>query len=821
MTKLTSLLTTRSRRALLMGAAAIVPLQAAGATSPEADGDRDRLASVTVLTGNALSDSYINDLRDLAIITPGLTVTGTSSGAFVTPRVRGIGTAGENAGLEPSVGLFIDGVPRPRAAAGFGDFVGVERIEVLRGPQGTLFGASTPAGAINVITRRPTHDDKITAEATAGDFGALGAAVSFNAGLSEMVAARLDFATRRRDGFLDIVTGAGPRTDTEDTDQNAYALRGQLLYTPNANFDVNLSIDFSNRDENCCAAVTLLRGVTAPFLDMVTPAPGDTGIAPVADPFARRAWSNRSTQSTLDDLGGDIRMAWKGDWLGGAKLTSITSLRQWKSIAGADLDYSTADLFYREPTESDGLLRTETFTQQFRLEGSTSRFDWQVGVAYLQEDLDRNEAYRIGAGYEPFLSLAILQRINPALATSPTAPLFLSQASGRPYGSVFPALSASDQYRQETSRTSFFTDNTWHATKDLDLSFGLRLTLEDKELTSSYANPTGASGCSAMLASPAQVVAALVARGLTVAQASAAAPQVVGFACQPWTNSRHNGRLTAQSIDDTEWSGTLKAAYRFDEHVLAYISASRDYKPAGFNMDRVQSSTGLPGGANGTIPVDDTSFGAEAVESYELGVQSSWMDGALRFDATLFHQQFSDYQFSDFNGVSTRVLSIPDVTSTGVDANLVWSRDGLFVQAGLTYAETTYGDDVLPDATLGLLPGNQLGFAPKWTVNGAVGYEWSVNDHLKLRADIGARFVSDHNTGYDLDPAKAQDAYTLVNARLALAQSEDAWSIELWGRNLTDEDYLEQSFDTPLQIGTINAFLGAPRTLGVTLRLDY
>jgi iron complex outermembrane receptor protein len=560
--------------------------------------------------------------------------------------------------------------------------------------------------------------------------------------------------------------------------------------------------------------------VTAPFIDALSPAPGDTGTASVADPFARQAWSNRSTQSTVDDLGGDIRMNWKGDWLGGAKLTSITSLRKWESIAGADLDYTTADLFYREPTESDGLLRTETFTQEFRLEGSTSQFDWQVGVAYLQEDLDRNEAYRTGSAYEAFLSLAILQRINPLLASSPTAPLFLSQASGRPFGTVFPVLTASDQYQQETSRTSLFTNNTWHVTEALDLSFGVRLTLEDKDLTSSYANP-GPSGCSSMLTNPAQVVAALVARGLSVAQASAAAPQVIGFACQPWTNTQHNGRLTVQSTDDTEWSGTLKAAYQFDEHVMAYISASRDYKPAGFNMDRVQSNTGLPSGTNGNNPVDDTSFGAESVESYELGVRTNWMDGALRFDATLFHQRISDYQFSDFNGVSTRVLSIPDVTSTGVDASLVWSRDGLSVQAGLTYADTTYGDDVLPDATLGLLPGSQLSFAPKWTINGAIGYTWSVGDHLKLQADVGARFVSDHNTGYDLAPAKAQDAYTLINARLALAQSEGAWSIELWGQNLTDEDYLEQSFDTPLQIDAVNAFLGAPRTLGVTLRLEY
>ena len=804
-----------------MGVAAFIPLPVASAAAPDKDGSKDVPIAVTVLTQEALSTSYISDLRELAILTPGLIVTGTTSDSFVTPRLRGIGTSGENAGLEPSVGLFIDGIPRPRAGGGFGDLIGVERIEVLKGPQGALFGASSPAGVINVITKRPTHENHISAEVTAGDLGALGAAASFNAGISDLVAFRLDLATRQRDGFLDVLVGAGPRAETEDTNQSAYALRGQLLYAPNSNFDINLSVDFSNRDEDCCAAVTLVRGITAPLIDALTPQAGDSGVAPIADPFARVAWSNRSTERTIDDLGGDIHMNWKGDWLGGATLTSMTSLRRWEAIAGADLDYSTADIFYREPTEADGLLGNDTFTQEFKLAGSSGDFDWQFGVSYLQEEIDRNEAYRIGNAYESFLAITILQRINPALAASPTAPLFLSQASGRPFGSVFPSHAASDQYRQETSRTSFFTNNTWHVTDALDLSFGLRITLEDKDLTSSYSNPGGAAGCAAMLANPAQVVAALVARGLTVAQASAAAPQVIGSACQPWTNSQQDGRLTAQSLDDEEWSGSVKAAYRFDEHVLAYISASRDYKPAGFNMDRVQSNNGLPSGTAGIVPVDDTSFAAEATEGYELGVRTNWMDGALRLNATLFHQRITDYQFSNFNGVSARVVSIPDVTSTGLDADLVWTSGGLTLQAGFTYADTAYGDETLTDAALSLLPGSQLSFAPKWIVNGAIGYEWSVSDYLKLRADVGASFVSDHNTGYDLNPLKAQDAYTILNARLALAESEDAWSVELWGRNLTDEDYVEQAFDAPLQTGSINAFLGAPRTLGVTLRVDY
>lgn len=823
----------RFAQSLLLGISAFALHPVALALSPAAATPEGPVAEAMNVSGSdaaALQDApvtvkvdaedaaTVNDLKDLADLVPGMLVTNGMNDTLVTTRLRGIGTAGYNAGLEPSVAVLIDGIPRPRAGAGFGDFIGLDRIDVYKGPQGAIFGRNSSAGAINVVTLGPVYETDIKADVTAGDFGALGAAASFSAGISDTVAFRLDLATRQRDGFIDVLTGAGPRAEDEDNDQSAYAFRGQLLFEPSKSIDINLSFDFSNRDENCCAAVTVVRGVSAATIDALAP---DSGVAPVADPFARVAWSNRSTAQTVDDMGGDLRIAWTGDWLGGATLTSATSLRRWEAIAGADLDFSTADLFYREPTGDDDLTRTDTFTQEFRLDGSTDALDWQIGVSYLREDLDRNEAYRIGAAYEPFLSVETLRRINPALAASPTAPLFLSQASGRPFGTVFAGHSADDQYRQETTSLSLFTNNVWHVTDALDLTLGLRYSFDEKTLQSDYSNPNGGLGCSAMLLNPAQVVAALVARGLTVAQASAAAPQVVGTACLPWTNSRHNGRSTTQSIDSGEWAGTLKASFRFDEHILAYLSASRDYKPAGFNLDRVQSNNGLPSGTGGIVAVDDTSFEAETTEAYEFGVRTNWFDGALHVNAALFHHRVSDFQFNNFTGVSSVVRSIPEVTSTGFDADLVWKKDGLVLEGGFTFAETTYGDDALADPQLALLPGRQLSFAPRWTVTGGIGYEWDIGSNLTALVHVGAKFTSDYNAGTDLNPLKVQESYTLIDARIALAEGEGAWAIELWGQNLTDEDYLLTAFDAPLQDGSINAFLGAPRTLGLTLRVDY
>jgi outer membrane receptor protein involved in Fe transport len=773
---------------------------------------------VTALSEQALEDNGVRDIKDLQTLVPGLTVTSTQSEAQTTARIRGIGTVGDNAGLESSVGVVIDGVYRPRNGVGFGDLGELERIEVLKGPQGTLFGKNTSAGVINVITKRPTYSQAAEAEITVGNYGAFGVSGMYNDSFNDRAAFRVYAAKRKRDGFMDVNVGGGPRQEREDQNQNFHTIRGQLLLEPSENLDITLSADYTNRDEDCCTAVTIVRGPTAAIIDALAT---DTGVAPVADPFARRAWSNRSTAQSILDKGVSGQIDWQTPWFGGATLTSITAQREWESTNGLDFDFSSADLFYRAPEKSDNFTAFDTFSQEIRLAGSTDRFDWMVGGFYADENLRRHEAYRVNPAYESYLSIALLSQINPALATSPTAPLFLSQASGRPFGTVFTGLSANDRYEQNSKSFAVFTNNTWHATEALDLTLGLRYTREEKELDSRYTNPNGGLGCGAMLANPAQVVAALVARGLTVAQASAAAPTVVGFSCLPWTNVRHNGRATNQERDEKEWSGTFKAAYRFNDHVMAYISAARGYKAGGFNLDRVQSNNGLSSGTSGLVPVNDTSFDAEFVDSYELGTKTTWMGGNLLLNATLFHQEYTDFQLNSFLGTSFVVRSIPKVTSQGVDAELLFQKNGWMVQTGLTYADTQYGDDLLPDADLRLLPGNRPSFAPEWSATTSVGYDWDIGERMKARANIGAKYMSDYNTGSDLDPPKLQDSYTLVNARFSIGAIDDRWSVDLWSQNLTDQEYFQVAIDSPLQPGSFSAFLGAPRTYGVTFRVKY
>jgi len=800
---------------------------------------------VNVLGEQLLQDTGVRDIKDLQVLVPGLTVTSTQSAAQTTARIRGIGTVGDNAGLESSVGVVIDGVYRPRNSVGFTDLGELERIEVLKGPQGTVFGKNTSAGVINVVTRKPSYTQSAEGEVTVGNHGALGVSGAYNDALGENSAMRIYAAKRKRDGVDEVRTGAGPRQETRDGDQNFHTLRGQLLWEPSDNVEVNLAADYASREENCCVTVTTHRGPTAAIINALTP--GGEGVIGAPDLERRLAYANRSTEQDIKDKGVQAEVNWTTPWAGDAVLTSITAWRDWQAINGLDFDYSAADVLYRAPDEDESLTKFTTFSQELRLTGSSERIDWMVGLFYSDEDLDRNESYRFGPAYEPYLSSLVGSQVLAGVAAQ-LAPLglsvnqagpatFLSQVSGRPFGSNYTGLAALDRHEQNARSTAIFTNNTWHATDALDVTVGLRYTHEKKELRSAYTNPNGSVACAATLANPAARVGGALAQrinGFSTLPAPlqqqllgglvpAVAPSIAGYMCLPWANIAHHGRNVDQSRTEKEWSGTLKLAYNWSDDVMTYLSAARGYKAGGFNLDRVQSSDGLSSGTQGITPVDDTSFPGEFVDSYELGAKTTWADGNLLFNVALFHQTYEDFQLNSFLGTSFVVRSIPEVVSRGVDAELMWQTGlrGLSFQGGFTYAETEYGDDLLPDADLALLPGNQMSFAPKWSGNASVTYGWDIGGSLQGRFNVGAKYMSDYNTGSDLDPQKAQDSFTLVNARLGFGARDQRWMLEFWGQNLTDETYKQVGIDAPIQAGSWNAFLGAPRLYGVTLRVRY
>jgi iron complex outermembrane recepter protein len=780
--------------------------------------------TMSVLNKELLQDSGVHDIKDLQNLVSGVSVTSTGSETTTTARIRGVGTVGDNPGLESSVGVVIDGVSRPRDGVGFEDLGEIDRIEVLKGPQGTLFGKNTSAGIINVVTAAPSFKQSESAELTAGNYDAFGFAASYNNAINDKAAFRVYVADRQHDGFLDVNTGVGPRKDDHDNDQDFRSVRGQLLWRPSDALDVRFIADYSKRDEDCCAGVTLFNGPAAPIVNALA---GGNGVIPIADPSQRLAYSNRGTGQNIKNEGISAEANWQTGWFGGATLTSITAMRNWSQLGGADIDFSGADIWYRQKGLDDNSVQFRTFSQELRLTGTADRVEWMVGAYFDHEDLTRHDAITLGPAYEPYLSIALLNNIAgnfPAgVVKTAGAATFLSEAAGRDFGTTFIGDGTNDRYNQHAHSGALFTNDTLHATDKLDLTLGVRYTSANKDADSFYTNPNGGLGCAAALAHPNQVGAALATRGVPAAYLAAIVPTVIGYMCLPWSNNLQNGRVTHQSLDEDEWSGTAKASYRWTDTLMTYVSGSRGYKAGGFNLDRVQSATGLSSAAAGITPVDDTSFPGEFVNSFELGAKTTWLDGNLLLNVAAFHEKYTDFQLNSFLGTSYVVRSIPQLTTKGIDADILWQTPitGLKLQGGVTHINANYGDDVLPDAELHLLPGATPSFAPNWQTSASLSYDWDISSNIVGRFNIGAHYTSSYNTGSDLNPLKEQDAYTLLNARIGIGSRDHMWRLEFWGQNLTNKTYTQVAFDAPLQTGSINSFLGAPRTYGVTLRLSH
>jgi iron complex outermembrane receptor protein len=759
---------------------------------------------VTSVNAQQLQDAGVRDIKDLTIVAPGLTVTSTASSAVTTARIRGIGTVGDNPGLESSVGIVIDGVYRPRNGVAFSDLGETERIEVLKGPQGTLFGKNTTAGVINIITKRPSFELGATSEAQFTNFNGFGGSISLTGPIiDDKVAARVYFAARERDGYYKTL---GPNNN----DQDFYTGRAQILLTPTEGFDVNVSMDYTKRDERCCGAVQIFNGATQAIITAL--APGGIAIPPDPDEF--RDYSNRSFLKTVKDEGWAVEANWRTPWLGGAKLTSITAMRQWSQTGGSDVDWTAADILYAptlRESANPASTKFQTFTQEVRLAGATERLDWLVGAFYSREDLGLHvRTVTYGTQYEQYVN----GLFGGALS---------SVFTGRPLGTTFVAGQGQDDlYNQREEGFSLFTNNSFRVTDALELTVGLRYTWEDKDLKTFWSNTDAGVGCATALARAAAAGGPIPASGALVRPGGLLGSFPYQVLCAA-SNSPRFGQIrnNDQSLSEQKLSGTAKLAYRFSPEVMAYASYARGYKAGGFNLDRiattVQTVPGRP-----TEPVLDTSFGPETVDSYELGVKNTLFNRKVLLNLTGFYQKYNDFQLNAFNGLVFSVASVPKVISKGVDLDFAWYTpvEGLTLNGGVTYAETYYPKNN-PIFLGGNLPGARLSLAPLWSGALGVTYEHNLSEDLVGRIAVNAKSVSSFNTGSDLDPVKNQPGFTVVNARVGLASADKRWAIEAFAQNLFDDVYYQVGFNAVLQPGSYDAFLGQPRTYGVALRFTY
>jgi iron complex outermembrane receptor protein len=783
--------------------------------------------SVVAISASQIKDAGITDIRNLAILTPGLTVTSEGNEAITTARIRGIGTVGDNPGLESSVGVNIDGVYRPRNGVAFGDLGEIEQIEVLYGPQGELFGKNNDAGVINITTKRPSSTFGAMAEVTGGNFNDREFRTSVTGPLSDIMAGRLFIGYEQNSGFLQVVNGVGPSEQNNTNDRKSYNMRGQLLITPSDNLDILFIADYAKRNESCCSAVVQYPGpfqalvnvfASTPALGGKTGALGDSPL--IGQPGVTRlpssyvAYDNQIITQHVRDMGISGELNWN---LGFGKLTSITAWRDNTVSGGNDVDYTGIDLLSFPDNGNANSTDFKQFSEELRLAGKVDALNWLVGGFFSNEILSTRSLGALGDQFETYISAVASASIG-----QPFNPLLVSQLTGNPPGATFFGTGYNDGYQQTARSFALFTNETYNITQGLDLTVGLRGTEEKKTAMASYNSIGGGPGCAALLRSP-----ALFAPPLNGTNAQAF---LLGYGCFTGLDPEFTGKGFDQSNTENNLSGTVKLSYRFNEAAMVYASAANGYKAGGFNLSRV---TAAPSVADpiGLAPNTDTHFPRETVESGEVGIKTTLFDKTLRLNAAFFYQKYTDFQLNTFTGIQFVVTSLDKVVSKGVDVDFAWATplSGLTIAGGVTQDLTNIDNfgNALPDFCGG--PGNgcthrdnnRLSFAPLWSGTLSASYLLPVSGTLGIRTSVEEKYNSSYNTGSDLDPRKIQEGFGLLNARIGFGALNESWSVEAWGANLADKYYYAVAFDSPFQFNTISSYLGAPRTFGLTARVKF
>ena len=742
--------------------------------------------AVTAVGAESMKNSGATDIRQLNQLAPSLLVSSTGSEANGSARIRGIGTVGDNPGLESSVAVFIDGVYRSRSGIGLNELGEIERVEVLRGPQGTLFGRNASAGLIHIFSKKPSYEFGGYGEATIGnyDYRRLSAGLTGPIGDSGL-AFRLDGVWVKRDGFYD-----DEANDTTINNRNRWFTRGQLLYQPNDDLTIRLIGDYSWRKEKCCAAVYVnddmndsIGGLNDPAQNNIVRVLRDLGqdLAAFDEGYGRdvSVTPGRGYGGKTKDGGVSLEVNYD---FGNVELTSITAYRGYKASQGGDLDYGTVDILYR-PDDDESFRRFKTFSQELRFQGSlfNNRLDWLVGGYYADEKLLVTDALRFGDDYGRFATCRLITGsplagvyspgspscINPVLrpavsaAFGPAGPTILAAIDR--LGAMSDVGSTGDAYHQDSRNWALFTHNIIHITDQIDATIGIRYTNERKKLNAEFANDNLAC---------VQNQAALGAIGALnpLSPLFPTAAAIVGLSCQGNSTAELNGVEIDDKRSEDRFTGTGVLSYKPNDDLLFYASYSRGYKAGGFNLDRSALKSPIfpfGGEAGAQALVGNLQFDPETVDAFELGGKFSAR--GLTFNVSLFRQDFKNFQLNTFDGTVFIVQNIngcdddlggldedqskfatapnfnPAAAASGVcdEDDVTWGvrsqgieleasyrpmRD-LRLNAGLTLARTKYNKDLVGtddgaplNQALRRLPGRRVSNAPGTVVTGALAW---------------------------------------------------------------------------------------------------
>jgi outer membrane receptor protein involved in Fe transport len=747
--------------------------------------------AVTAVSGEELERASVTSTADLMRVAPTLQIQSTNSETGgSTIRIRGVGTTGNNVGLEGAVGVFIDGVYRQRAGLAMNNMFDIGRIEVLRGPQGTLFGKNTSAGAIAVTPNAPKLGAfDASAELGYGNYENRELKGMLNLPMGETLALRFSGAYQARDGYIEDV---GTGDDGQSRDRRLY--RGMLLWAPTDNISWRGSIDYSEKDENCCQAIYRIAGGATLLQNSLVPG---SVIQLDQSQYQSNNTPGRPFVEQTEDIGYSSHLII--DLSDSVTFKNIIAHRRFEAFNNIDADFGPADILHQNNDSAQELTSFEA-----TLEGTWGKLDWLIGGYYSDETIDLRLATIYGADVQRFVTAATGGLIN-----APTAAALYPTGGGN----------TNSFYEQEGTSYSFFTHNQIQITDRLGAVVGLRYNQEEKEggLVSYTTNSPSCGG------GPFDGQGAAPPPGI---------PSTLRLLCpRPTTNS---------IIDEQETTGTFGLNYKLTDDILTYASFSRGYKAGGINLDRDAAASvlglnpasglviGTPAAANSAA-----AFAPEFSNSYEIGIRSQFFDRTLTVNVTLFQTDYEDFQLNTFSGLGFSIANAGSVESRGFEIEGNWrAGEDLTFTYGLANVNAKYGfEPVLrfdpPDNAAPLPPnlplaGRTLTNAPEWALSWGVHYEHTLRDSLRGFFDIGASYRTSLNTGSNLNTSKIDPALTLINGRMGIfSDTQNGWELALWGNNLFNEYYRSIAFDTVFQSGSISDFPGAPRMFGVTFRKQF
>ncbi|WP_276347229.1 TonB-dependent receptor [Daejeonella sp. JGW-45] len=688
-------------------------------------------------------------------------------------NIRGIGSPFglTNDGLDPGVGYYVDGVYYARPAAATLDFIDIDRIEVLRGPQGTLFGKNTTAGAFNIVTRKASFTPEYNFESSFGNYGYIQAKTSVTGPLSKKFAVRVSFSGTQRDGVIENI-----RTGKATNDINNLGFRGQLLYKPTDNTFITLALDASDQEPDGYAQV--VAGVVQtlrPAYRQFNAITAELGYSlPSLNAFDRKI-DHDTPWNSGNELGGvSLNAETK---LGPGTLTSTTAWRYWNWIPSNDRDFTGLQALAKSQNPAEH----RNWSQELRYAGQLSeKLSGVVGVFFIDQEVKINGTEESGSDQWRF-------------SQSSTSLLWRTPGLFEGYG-IYTTASI------KSKSAAAFASIDWEIIKNFHILPGVRFNYDEKDVNYSR-----------------------IARG---------GLQTTDPALIALKNGVYSSQSYVADADEKNFTYSFTAAYRPSRRLNAFATYSTSFKPVGVNVAGLPSAPG--GGAATNLAVikpEDTKhyeLGIKSSPADNLTLNFTLHQSDIKDYQT-------NVQSPELGVNRGYIANAEKVSVKGfeLDANLRANQNFTFYGAA-AYTDAKYDrftNAPLPLEETGLtvngvqvafkdISGGQLPGISKWA--GSAGGEFATpakffKKEAKFFSALDAYYRSDFSSSPSPSKYLNIEAYTLINGRIGY-KATTGFSAYVWGRNLFNKDYFEQLLPAGGNAGHYAGVLGDPRTFGLTLR---